>query len=68
MQVKEIDINTEKNQGILNLQKKSTKSYFRWSYHSDLLYMGGFVSALCLIFNRPRVAGAVLKTPLSLIN
>ena len=38
MQVKEIDINTGKNQEIWNLQKKVQNLIFRWSYHSDLLY------------------------------
>ena len=36
MQVKEIDINTGKIKRYGICTKKSTKSPFRWSYHSDL--------------------------------
>ena len=39
MQVKEIDIDTGKNLGLWNLQKKIQNLIFRWTYHSDLLYL-----------------------------
>ena len=39
MQVKEIDINTGKIKGYGICKKKVQKLIFRWSYHSDLLYI-----------------------------
>ena len=39
MQVKEIYINTKKNQGYGICNKKVQNLIVRWSYHSDLLYI-----------------------------
>ena len=39
MQVKEIDINTGKIKGYGICKKKVQNLIFRWSYHSDLLYV-----------------------------
>ena len=39
MQVKEIDINTGKIKGYGICKKKVQNLIFRWSYHSDLLYI-----------------------------
>ena len=38
MQVKEVDIDTEKIKGYGICNKKKQNLIFRWSYHSDLLY------------------------------
>ena len=39
MEVKEIDINTEKIKGYEICTKKIQHLIFWWSYHSDLLYI-----------------------------